>query len=182
MAFDTDSLLGIDIMDVRRQFAIAELQDQFAPSEWQRIQHAADPMREFYYFWTLKEAYIKAVGSGLSIEPNRLEFIHAVGEAMVPSDPSLSPSGAEHAAPSVSATVLPIVSIAVKLDGRLQPGWVFLPFAVDAHHLGAIAKGPFRDAVDLHQSIASTDLSPRMTIHLVEVKHEQWPVVSDFGS
>jgi hypothetical protein len=147
MAVDCHCLVGIDICDTRRHFDFADLQAQFAGSEWKRIVNSPEPMREFYKFWCLKEvclplyfacfvrffmfcflcvqSFIKAVGSGLSIEPHRLEFIHSNE------------------------------NISVLLDGKPQIGWQFIPFDLDTHHLGCIAKGPFSDAVDVFQTQAS---------------------------
>ena len=63
LGFEMDCLIGVDIVDCRRQMDYTDLRQQFSAAEWQRIQAAKDPLREFYAFWCLKESYIKAVGS-----------------------------------------------------------------------------------------------------------------------
>lgn len=77
--------VGVDVEQIeRRDAGVAER--FFAPEEAAQVRAAAEPERDrlFGRFWTLKEAYIKAHGGGLSIplasfrfaleDPVRIEF------------------------------------------------------------------------------------------------------------
>lgn len=58
--------VGVDIEDTRRGVNWASLAPRyFAPSEAERVLHAEHPQQVFFQTWTAKEAYIKAIGSGL---------------------------------------------------------------------------------------------------------------------
>jgi 4'-phosphopantetheinyl transferase len=70
-----DRAVGVDIecTDLRRSFtAIAER--CFAPAEQRHL--GAQPAERFYRYWTLKEAYVKARGFGLSVPLNQIAFEH----------------------------------------------------------------------------------------------------------
>ena len=145
-------LVGIDIVDTRKEFPIEELREQFSAAEWARIQAAADPLVEFYWFWCLKEAYIKAIGSGMSIEPHRLELVHS---ATLPLTRDVAvESSASPALPPPHRLRPTSDSIAVLVDGRVQRGWHFSLFVADATHIGCVARGPHADAVDHHRRAA----------------------------
>jgi len=69
--------VGIDVENVSKQPAPLEIASQyFAPSEVAQLQsstHLEKGLR-FFEFWTLKEAYIKARGMGLSIPLQSFSF------------------------------------------------------------------------------------------------------------
>ncbi len=59
--------IGLDVEDRRRRVEYLSLGRRFfAPAEADALQHAADPRDFFFQVWTAKEAYIKALGDGLS--------------------------------------------------------------------------------------------------------------------
>jgi 4'-phosphopantetheinyl transferase len=58
--------LGIDIEEIRR-LEINDFADQFTSEEWTRIEGATNPYHEFFNYWTIKEAVIKADGRGMNI-------------------------------------------------------------------------------------------------------------------
>ena len=69
--------MGVDIEEVRARPAPVELADRhFAPREILALQVLPAQRRSdrFYEFWTLKEAYIKARGLGLSIPLDQFSF------------------------------------------------------------------------------------------------------------
>ena len=71
LAADTD--LGVDIELSVRERPFARLARRFfAPREyrWLEAHAAADQAEAFYRVWTLKEAYLKATGTGLSFPPH----------------------------------------------------------------------------------------------------------------
>ena len=72
-----DVALGVDAEDIHARTAPLEIADRyFAPEEAAQLR--ALPLTEqalcFFQYWTLKEAYIKARGLGLSLSLDRLAF------------------------------------------------------------------------------------------------------------
>lgn len=61
----SDKPVGVDIERVRRRDPFAGRR-MFHPSEFDRVERAPDPDREFFRLWTLKESYVKAIGTGLA--------------------------------------------------------------------------------------------------------------------
>ena len=86
--------IGVDVMDIRRPMSgsVTEffrlMRKQFTPREWADIDAAGvserDRLHKFFHYWTLKESYIKAVGIGLGMDLQRIEFV---------SDPNLRIGG-----------------------------------------------------------------------------------------
>ncbi len=60
--------LGIDVEQRRHLDAAALVKRFFTPLEWQEWQElpAAEQETAFFQVWTIKEAYLKAIGTGLS--------------------------------------------------------------------------------------------------------------------
>ncbi len=83
IAITSDHLVGVDVEQVR---AVAEMESImgrfFAPREAQRIRSLSPAERSeaFFTCWTRKEAYIKAVGAGLSLPLDRFEVTVRPGE------------------------------------------------------------------------------------------------------
>lgn len=85
---EPDRICGVDILDSNDLRPIAQdgglsaylrcFEDNFAPQEWAVINQisSSDTSRltEFYRHWTMKEAYIKALGLGLSYDLQRVRF------------------------------------------------------------------------------------------------------------
>jgi len=83
--------------------------------------------RQFYRVWTLKEAYIKAIGIGLGFELQRADFVMA--------DPGDACGTEAH----------------LKLDGVLQPRWRFRFEGLDGppyRHVACISRGPPSHGID----------------------------------
>lgn len=59
-----NSEIGIDI-EYKKERNIELIEKFFTEQEQQFIKSANDPLLAFYQVWTLKEAYLKAVGKGL---------------------------------------------------------------------------------------------------------------------
>ena len=55
--------VGIDIEEVK-PINLEDYTDYFTPNEWDQIHGSANSQEAFYYFWTRKEAIIKAIGTG----------------------------------------------------------------------------------------------------------------------
>jgi 4'-phosphopantetheinyl transferase len=69
--------IGVDLENMERKVeAVPIAQSQFAPSEVEDLIALDDTARQrrFYEYWTLKEAYAKAQGLGLSLPTNQFWF------------------------------------------------------------------------------------------------------------
>jgi 4'-phosphopantetheinyl transferase len=70
--------VGVDVEDVNRPVAALPIATRFfAPIEAEDLRTCADDARRrrFFEYWTLKEAYVKAKGEGLSIPLNQFWFL-----------------------------------------------------------------------------------------------------------
>lgn len=85
--------IGVDVEHVERRNSLdAIAQRFFAPSEAKVLSALPEPQRkwEFFRFWTLKEAFIKAHGSGLALPLDRFAFeLDAAGPPRIHFDPRL---------------------------------------------------------------------------------------------
>ncbi|WP_324672442.1 4'-phosphopantetheinyl transferase family protein [Hymenobacter sp. GOD-10R] len=72
-ALSVDNQVGVDIEEVKR-IDLQDMQSHFSPQEWSEIIQAKDSMRTFYQHWTQKEAFLKAIGLGLSYSPEKVNF------------------------------------------------------------------------------------------------------------
>lgn len=67
MGLTRDALIGVDIERVREhQDYLALAKRFFTQAEFVAIQSAGDPVAAFYRCWTRKEAFVKAMGLGLT--------------------------------------------------------------------------------------------------------------------
>jgi 4'-phosphopantetheinyl transferase len=99
---------------------IASLRSVLSAREWAALNALGDDtmrLARFTDIWTLKEAYIKAIGIGFGLEPSRLSFELDDDEC--------------------TAT----------LDGRALGGWRFERHRIDDLHFVAVALGPPGDAI-----------------------------------
>ena len=190
IASDYGGIVGIDVMPVelvppqRRGLSEADVDEflscfrsYYTAAEWAWIEKNSSPiansnnttkspaqpvvvLMRFYVIWTLKEAYIKAVGIGLGFELQRAEFTFA-GDADVTNDdlfshfdddtssegPKLEEGDAQKMRMKPS-----VVSLAI--DGVPQKDrWNFYCFTYPGGDdegggisVGAIALGPYEDA------------------------------------
>lgn len=82
-------------------------------------------LRQIFALWTLKEAYAKAVGEGLSLNLKRLEFRFATGEV--------------------------VGGIEGYLDGAKLDGWSFELLELDEEHLVAVARRGSSSALSVRE-------------------------------
>ncbi|MCD4734424.1 MAG: 4'-phosphopantetheinyl transferase superfamily protein [Bacteroidales bacterium] len=75
-AFSIDEEIGIDLEYIRKLSDLDELiMKNFTPDERAYIEKTAtDKQYRFFKFWTVKEAYLKAIGEGMRLTPDNLEF------------------------------------------------------------------------------------------------------------
>ena len=65
---------GIDIEKVR-SFSMTTARKVLSEEELRTVMNSGYPEREFFIFWTLKESYTKALGTGLSYPMYKINFI-----------------------------------------------------------------------------------------------------------
>lgn len=115
-------LVGIDIVsfDMPQGETVAEFiqffSSYFSTLEWENIVNAGtsnDVLIQFYRYWSLKEAYVKAMGSGLIEGLNKVEFSHTNWT-------------------NISAT----------MDGKVMALWRFWLIELGERHCAAIVRGP----------------------------------------
>lgn len=64
--------IGVDIEEIQ-EIPISDFDLQFSKRELTQIGNSSDRFREFFTFWTKKEAFLKAIGIGLNSPLNQLE-------------------------------------------------------------------------------------------------------------
>lgn len=120
-AVSSSERVGIDVEQIR-PVDISEFSEYFSISEYQAITQTADPIAQFFRYWTLKEAAIKADGRGLAIPLSevviqgdvvRIENISWYAQALF-----LDPSHPCHVVSGKPAT--PFVKELVNLDDFLN--------------------------------------------------------------
>lgn len=118
--------IGIDIMQMKYTGGrhVTEffrlMRRQFTQGEWQFIKtpsFESQQIARFYRLWTLKESYVKAVGIGLGMDLQRINF-RICDELRL---------GQE------------LTSTSVEVDGHLDAKWTFHECLLDSTHCVAIA-------------------------------------------
>ncbi|MBS1834095.1 MAG: 4'-phosphopantetheinyl transferase superfamily protein [Acidobacteria bacterium] len=90
LGFAWQQPIGVDVERTGRKGDIRRIASRFFhPGETAAIEAAADPVQAFYRCWTGKEAYVKAVGLGLSLGLDTFR-VAVEGEACVTGDTSWS--------------------------------------------------------------------------------------------
>ena len=79
--------VGCDVERTDRSFQPALVRRVFSPAERTRFSALPEPDRpgEFFRVWTLKEAYLKALGTGFQTDPSTLDV------SLLPSTPVPAP-------------------------------------------------------------------------------------------
>ncbi|XP_005474710.1 L-aminoadipate-semialdehyde dehydrogenase-phosphopantetheinyl transferase [Oreochromis niloticus] len=130
LAAEQGRQVGVDIMktampgssSVPEFFRI--MTRQFTAHEWSTIQSAASEHQQlaaFYRHWALKESFIKAIGTGLGFNLQRVEF-------HLPSEPLTQDQV--------------LRQTKMHLDEEEEEDWVFEESLLDADHHVAVALGP----------------------------------------
>ena len=91
LAFAEDVDVGIDVEKIAGDRVVGDLARRvLSAAEFERFNSLVESEREkrFFQIWTLKESLLKAIGSGLSVGPERIEV------AFYPAGPKLMSSAA----------------------------------------------------------------------------------------
>ncbi|CAN5555565.1 hypothetical protein BH10PSE6_BH10PSE6_28810 [soil metagenome] len=139
-AMTLDHAIGVDIEEVNRRGRLLEIADAyFAPDELS-ILRATPPDGQhvtFFRLWTLKEAYIKAHGGGLSLPLDQFAF------SLAPPSIAFAPGFRDDPAAWQFATLTPtpthILSVAVRHGGTNVVGVV--PYQVTASDIDRLMNG-----------------------------------------
>lgn len=74
LVFSTDGNIGIDLERIRPDFDFSRIQHRyFSADQVAEISASPDPRTTFFQLWTLKEAFIKAIGSGIFYDLNAFD-------------------------------------------------------------------------------------------------------------
>lgn len=65
--------VGIDVEEIK-DIPLADFDDLFSAEEWNNVISAGNKLRAFYTLWTKKEAFLKAIGSGLNVPLNKVNI------------------------------------------------------------------------------------------------------------
>ncbi|CAN1185881.1 L-aminoadipate-semialdehyde dehydrogenase-phosphopantetheinyl transferase [Linum perenne] len=124
-------LVGVDIVSCAKpdgettETFIQAFKSYFSRLEWDNINKAASPdetLAEFYRYWSLKEAYVKATGSGLSTGLDKVEFRHDNW-----------------------------TNITISIDKKLDEEWRFQLHELPKQHWLSIARGHPKAAVESYK-------------------------------
>jgi 4'-phosphopantetheinyl transferase len=77
-AFSTKGIIGADIEQIN-PIRIEDFKNIFHIDEWHSISTSSNPYYTFYYYWTAKEAIIKADGRGLNVPLQNLLIKKGIG-------------------------------------------------------------------------------------------------------
>ncbi|KAL9318211.1 hypothetical protein ACSQ67_014728 [Phaseolus vulgaris] len=154
--------IGIDVEEKQRRLkndTLAFAQRFFSPCEIEMLTHIVDPelrLQEFIKLWTLKEAYVKALGKGFSASPFKT-FTVRLGDHV---------KGNIHAPPHMISKAH---DITVESSDDLQnpsSNWQFGLLELAGSHYAAVCIE--QDSIDAGNGSIPIDLTLRKTIPYVE--------------
>jgi len=108
---------GVDVEDVTRKADVLGVARAFAPEEraWLQGQSAEDARQNFFRLWTLKEATLKALGSGLTLGLRACAFQLVAGETpRVRFGPALQEAPSDWAFTQLAPDSGHVVAVAVR--------------------------------------------------------------------
>lgn len=120
--------IGVDVEDIERQGETVSIADRFfSPLEVAALHAVPEAARRgrFFDYWTLKEAYIKARGMGLSIPLDHFSFIIEPGRAIrIAFAPMLEDDPSTWQFAQLRPTPRHLISAAVRRSGEPDLGFV----------------------------------------------------------
>uniref|UniRef100_A0A0E0BNK2 holo-[acyl-carrier-protein] synthase n=1 Tax=Oryza glumipatula TaxID=40148 RepID=A0A0E0BNK2_9ORYZ len=152
-------LVGLDIVCIskpQRETALEFINNftsYLTDHEWNCIVTADSHdgmLTEFYRYWCLKEAFVKATGAGVGFGLQRLEFHH-----------------------------MNWTNISLCIDGEEARKWMFWLFKIDEMHLASIAKGHPEDAIDSFRRTLSDVVIQEGELHTaIEIPEEAFTLLT----
>lgn len=70
-AISTMAKIGVDVEEIK-DIPITDFTNEFSAEEMKSILSSDDSLRSFYLLWTKKEAFLKAIGTGLHLPLNKV--------------------------------------------------------------------------------------------------------------
>jgi len=116
-----DADVGVDVEDRERRVALVDLADRyFAAAEAAdvRARGDADRRARFFEYWTLKEAYAKARGAGLSLPLDQIRFAIDGDATVAELGPALADRGGDWTFVRARPTARHQLAAAVRSGGR----------------------------------------------------------------
>ncbi|XP_020236894.1 uncharacterized protein LOC109816332 isoform X2 [Cajanus cajan] len=156
------SPIGIDVEEKQRRLKndiLAFARRFFSPHEIEMLTHIADPelrLQEFIKLWTLKEAYVKALGKGFSASPFKTFTVRLRDHI----------NGNIHAPPHMISKA-PAITVEPSGDLKnLSSNWEFVLLELAGSHYVAICIE--QDSIDTGNGSMPINLTLRKTIPFVE--------------
>ncbi|MFK7921045.1 MAG: 4'-phosphopantetheinyl transferase superfamily protein [Bacteroidia bacterium] len=87
LAISMDREIGIDIEHIRHNIEVQEIAQRFfSPAEIRSLEqlHGIEQVERFYRYWTRKEAFIKAIGMGISFPLEQVDVFQQSGKLWSP--------------------------------------------------------------------------------------------------
>jgi len=156
--------LGIDVMPLKdsRVERLDEffrlMRRQFTDAEWDTILgHPSDQTRiaSFYRHWSLKESYVKAVGTGLNIDLRTINFV------------THSPTSAVHT----------VTDTEVWIEG-VTKDWVFEESLLDDHVISVASSPSCQHSSMVWAEMKISDILPEEKDLLHEMSQQDWELFS----
>lgn len=109
--------VGIDLEEIKA-VPFEDFNDQFSRAEWRTIETSATPLQHFYVAWTKKEAFLKALGTGLQTPLNEITIagtaITCQAETRYATEVPIDPNYVCHLVTRDADTVVAVQAIGVQ--------------------------------------------------------------------
>jgi 4'-phosphopantetheinyl transferase len=77
-ALSPKQTIGIDI-EAHKDIELQDFKSILSAEEWQEVSHAKDALLQFFTYWTAKESLLKAEGSGITVELDKVHIQKTYG-------------------------------------------------------------------------------------------------------
>mgnify|MGYP003384879827 CR=1 FL=1 len=163
----THLLMGMDLVDVSTRASWVDslkeyidiYKKQLSDKEVETILTCSTEEKcytHFYVLWSLKEAYVKAVGVGIGIDLKKVEFDVTYTSQEVTSAPTAAGAVTEYQVSPGGRSSSVCGTAVLRLMGELEghDGWQFEFFSLDGKHVMTVARGLPSSALAAFQTAA----------------------------